>query len=119
MRLTIKKPDGTIKVVSILRDEIKLEDTFAKSAIINGEHKIGYIYLPEFYADFDHPNGRRCAADVAKEVEKLKAENVEGIIMDLRGNPGGSLYDVVDMAGLFIEDGPICQVKEEMKNQMF
>ena len=46
-----------------------------------------------------------------KEIEKLKAQNVEGIVMDMRGNPGGSLYDVVDMAGLFIEDGPICQVK--------
>jgi carboxyl-terminal processing protease len=67
--------------------------------------------LPEFYADFEHPDGRRCAIDVAKEIEKLKAQNVDGIVMDLRGNGGGSLYDVVDMAGLFIEDGPICQVK--------
>ena len=84
---------------------------FAKSAVINGEHKVGYIYLPEFYQDFQNPNGARCATDVAKEVEKLKAENVEGIIIDLRGNGGGSLSEVVKMAGLFIEDGPICQVK--------
>lgn len=111
VRLTIKKPDGTIKVISLLRQKVELEDTFVKSAIINGTHKIGFIYLPEFYADFDHPDGRRCAVDVAKEIVKLKAENVEGIVMDLRGNGGGSLYDVVDMAGLFIEDGPICQVK--------
>lgn len=111
VRLTLKKPDGTTKVVSVLRDKISLDDTFAKSYIINGAHKIGYIYLPEFYADFEHPDGRRCAVDVAKEIEKLKAEKVDGIVMDLRGNGGGSLYDVVDMAGLFIEDGPICQVK--------
>jgi carboxyl-terminal processing protease len=111
VRLTIKKVDGVIKVVSLMRDVISLEETFAKSAIINGAHKVGYIYLPEFYADFEHPDGRRCAVDVAKEIEKLKAQNVEGIIMDLRLNGGGSLYDVVDMAGLFIEDGPICQVK--------
>ena len=111
VRLTLKKPDGSTKVVSLLRDKINLEETFVKSAIINGTHKIGYIYLPEFYANFDDPQGRRCAVDVAKEIEKLKAENVEGIVMDLRGNGGGSLYDVVDMAGLFIEDGPICQVK--------
>ena len=111
VRLTIKRPDGTIKVVSLLRQKVELEDTFVKSAIINGTHKIGFIYLPEFYANFDDPNGRRCAVDVAKEIEKLKAENVEGIVMDLRGNGGGSMYDVVDMAGLFIEDGPICQVK--------
>ena len=111
VRLTLKKADGTTKVVSLLRDKINLEETFVKSAIVNGTHKIGYIYLPEFYANFDDPQGRRCAVDVAKEIEKLKAENVEGIVMDLRGNGGGSLYDVVDMAGLFIEDGPICQVK--------
>ena len=111
VRLTLKKPDGTTKVVSLLRDKINLEETFVKSAIVNGIHKIGYIYLPEFYANFDDPQGRRCAVDVAKEIEKLKAENVEGIVMDLRGNGGGSLYDVVDMAGLFIEDGPIVQVK--------
>ena len=111
VKLTLKKPDGSTKVVSLLRDKINLEETFVKSAIINGTHKIGYIYLPEFYANFDDPQGRRCAVDVAKEIEKLKIENVEGIVMDLRGNGGGSLYDVVDMAGLFIEDGPICQVR--------
>lgn len=111
VRLTLKKADGTTKVVSIIRDKINLEDTFVKSAIVNGTHKIGYIYLPEFYANFDDPQGRRCAVDVAKEIEKLKAENVEGIVMDLRGNGGGSLYDVVDMVGLFIPDGPVCQVR--------
>ncbi len=111
VRLTLKKSDGSVKVVSIFRDKISLDDTFAKSAIINNGHKIGYIYLPEFYADFDDPSARRSATDVAKEVEKLKAENVEGIVIDLRSNGGGSLNDVVDMAGLFIKDGPICQVK--------
>jgi carboxyl-terminal processing protease len=112
VRLTLKKADGSTKIVPIVRDKISLDDTFAKSAIVNeGSHKIGYIYLPEFYADFDDPTARRSATDVAKEVEKLKAENVEGIVIDLRGNGGGSLNDVVDMAGLFIKDGPICQVK--------
>ena len=111
VRLTIKKADGTIKVISLLRDKISLEDTFAKSAVINGDHKIGYIYLPEFYQDFQNPNGPKCSNDVAKEVEKLKGENVEGIIIDLRGNGGGSLSEVVKMAGLFIEEGPVCQVR--------
>ncbi len=111
VRLTVRKPDGNIKVVVLKRDEIKLDDTFARSAIINGEHKIGFIYLPEFYMDFEKPDGARCSDDVAKEIEKLKAEHVEGIIMDLRGNGGGSLPEVVKMAGLFIEDGPVCQVK--------
>jgi carboxyl-terminal processing protease len=112
VKLTLKKADGTLKVVPITRDKISLDDTFAKSAIVNeGAHKIGYIYLPEFYADFDDPSARRSATDVAKEVEKLKAASVDGIVIDLRGNGGGSLNDVVDMAGLFIKDGPICQVK--------
>ncbi len=111
VRLTIKKTDGSVRVVNLLRDVISLEETFAKSAIISGTYKIGYIYLPEFYADFERPDGRRCAVDVAREIEKLKEQNVDGIVMDLRSNGGGSLYDVVDMAGLFIEDGPICQVK--------
>jgi carboxyl-terminal processing protease len=111
VRLTVKRIDGSIHVIKIIRDEVKLENTFAKSAIINGKNKIGYIYLPEFYADFERPNGARCAVDIAKEIEKLKAENVEGIILDLRGNGGGSLYDVVQMAGLFIKNGPVCQVK--------
>jgi len=111
VRLTVRKPDGSLKVVVLKRDEIKLDDTFAKSAVINGEHKIGYIYLPEFYMDFENPNGARCSDDVAKEIEKLKAENVKGIVMDLRGNGGGSLPEVVKMVGLFIEDGPIVQVK--------
>ncbi len=119
VRLTLKKVDGTIKVVSLLRDKINLEETFAKSAVINGEHKIGYIYLPEFYQDFQNPNGPRCSNDVAKEVEKLKAENVEGIIIDLRGNGGGSLSEVVKMAGLFIEEGPVCQVKSRGEDKPY
>ncbi|MBL0057099.1 MAG: carboxy terminal-processing peptidase [Chitinophagaceae bacterium] len=111
VKLYIRRMDGTEKVITLKRDEIKLEDTFAKSAIINGDHKIGYIYLPEFYINYEDPNGSKCADDVAKEIQKLKAENVEGIIMDLRGNGGGSLPEVIRMAGLFIEEGPVCIVK--------
>lgn len=114
VKLTIKKQDGNIKVISLIRDEIVQDESFARSAIVkNDNSKIGYIYLPEFYADFDRPNGNRSFVDVAKEVTKLKEEQVDGIIMDLRNNGGGSLYDVVQMAGLFIEDGPIVQVKDK------
>jgi len=113
VRLTMKKTDGTIKVVSLIRDEIVQDETFARSAIVKeGNSKIGYIFLPEFYADFDNPKGNRSYIDVAKEVVKLKEEKVDGIIIDLRNNGGGSLYDVVQMAGLFIEEGPIVQVKD-------
>ncbi len=114
VRLTVKKPDASISVISIIRDIVVLEETYAKSAIVkvNGSSKrYGYIYLPTFYADFNDRNGRRCATDVAFEVEKLKKEDIDGIILDLRNNGGGSLSDVVEMAGLFIKDGPIVQVK--------
>lgn len=113
VRLTVKKNDGTIKVISLVRDEIVQDETFARSAIVKeGNSKIGYIFLPEFYADFEHANGNRSYLDVEKEVIKLKEEKVDGIVIDLRNNGGGSLYDVVQMAGLFIEDGPIVQVKD-------
>jgi carboxyl-terminal processing protease len=114
VRLTLKKTDGTTKVVSLIRDEIIQDElTFARSAIVNSpKGKIGYIYLPEFYADFDNPNGARCSIDVAKEIIKLKAEKVDGIVLDLRNNGGGSLADVVQMAGLFVEQGPIVQVRD-------
>jgi carboxyl-terminal processing protease len=113
VRLTLKKTDGSIKVVTLIRDEIVQDETFARSAIVKNEgSKIGYIYLPEFYADFEHPNGARSYVDVANEVKKLKEEQVDGIVIDLRNNGGGSLYDVVQMAGLFIDEGPIVQVKD-------
>ncbi|GAC1600508.1 MAG: carboxy terminal-processing peptidase [Chitinophagaceae bacterium] len=113
VHLTLKKSDGTIKVVKLIRDEIVQDETFARSSIVsNGKAKIGFIFLPEFYADFDDPKGRRCADDVAKEINRLKEEKVDGIILDLRNNGGGSLYDVVKMVGLFVDEGPVVQVRD-------
>jgi len=113
VRLTLRKIDGTIKVVSLIRDRIVQDEGYARSAVIqdNGQ-KIGYIYLPDFYADFENPNRPRCFTDVANELVKLKAEGISGLVFDLRNNGGGSLYDVVQMAGLFIGEGPIVQVKD-------
>jgi carboxyl-terminal processing protease len=118
VQLTLKKQDGSIKVVSLIRDEIVQDEGFARSAIVNGKNKIGYIFLPEFYANFDDPNGARSFVDVAREVQKLKNENVDGIVLDLRNNGGGSLMDVVNMVGLFIPDGPIVQVKSKDEKPM-
>jgi carboxyl-terminal processing protease len=91
-----------------------LDETFAHSAIFQSgkSNKIGYIRLPSFYSDFTRNGAHRCAKDVRTEVEKLKAENVSGIVLDLRDNGGGSLQEVVEMAGLFIKQGPIVQVRK-------
>lgn len=116
--LTIQKPDATEKVITITRDVVIMEEGFAKSLILSEndkQDKIGYIYLPKFYADFTPQGLTSCAADVAKEIDKLKKENVKGVILDLRNNGGGSLRDVVQMSGLFIEEGPIVQVKNRTR----
>lgn len=116
VRLTVKrKADGTMKTISIIREEVIIDEGYAKSLILQSNkdsEKIGYIKLPKFYADFEKEDGHQCAEDVEIEIEKLKKENVKGIILDLRNNGGGSLRDVVKMSGYFIEEGPIVQVKD-------
>ena len=114
VRLTFRKPDGTFKVVSLIREKIVLDEGYARSVVIqNGEDKYGYILLPDFYADFEREDGHRCSEDVAAEIKKLKAENVKGIVIDVRFNGGGSLYEVVQMAGLFIDKGPVVQIRNK------
>lgn len=119
VRLTIRRTGGAQKVVPITRGDVLMEETFAKSALIQGKNgPIGYITLPEFYADFTSRNGRHCAPDVAVEIEKLKGAGAKSIIFDLRNNGGGSLSDVVDIAGFFIDKGPIVQVKSSQTAPM-
>ncbi len=117
VRLTVKKPAGDIIVVPIIRDVVVLEETYAKSAIIENknEEKIGYIYLPKFYSDFRNEGGRTSSEDVRRELMKLRRDKVNGVILDLRNNGGGALQDAVKMAGLFIETGPIVQVRGKEK----
>ncbi len=119
VRLTVKKIDGSIIEIPIIRDVVIIEETYAKSAIVKDEDNkanFGYIKLPKFYVDFNDRNGRRCSEDVKKEVEKLKEENVKGIIIDLRNNGGGSLPDVVKIVGHFIDVGPVVQIKTRYGN---
>lgn len=116
VKLTVRKADGSIKEIAITRDEVVLDEGFAKSVILSdasANDRIGYIRLPRFYADFESSEGRSCAVDMAREIDKLKNENVDGLIIDLRNNGGGSLRDVVTMSGYFIEKGPIVQVKSK------
>ena len=110
--LTIRRVDGTIQDVKVTRDIVILEETYARSSLIkNDKESFGLIELPKFYINFQDYNQRNAATDVKKELEQLKQKNVKGIILDLRNNGGGSLKTVVDMAGYFIKEGPIVQVK--------
>ena len=112
VRLTVKKVDGTIKVISIIRAEVETEETFAKSSVVEKDGKrFGIIYLPKFYIKFENKENRDAFKDVAIEIERLKAQNIDGLVMDLRDNGGGSLETVVKMVGLFIPEGPVVQVK--------
>ena len=110
--LMVKRVDGGIEQVEITRDIVELEETYAKSSLIYQESKkFGFITLPSFYVDFNDYGQRNAASDIKKEILKLKNENVNGIIMDLRGNGGGSLKTAVDITGFFIDEGPVVQVK--------
>ncbi|WP_179351430.1 carboxy terminal-processing peptidase [Winogradskyella vidalii] len=110
--LTLKKVDGTIQDISITRDVVEMEETYAKSSVVEKDGEtFGIINLPKFYISFDDYNERNAASDIKKEILRLKEEGVDGLVMDLRNNGGGSLQTVVDIAGLFIEEGPVVQVK--------
>jgi carboxyl-terminal processing protease len=112
VKLTLKKVDGTIKVISIIRDVVELEETFVKSSVIQKEgRKYGLINLPKFYFDMNDRTFHNSATDMEQEINRLKDENVEGILIDLRNNGGGSLRTAVEISGMFIDKGPVVQVK--------
>ncbi len=113
VKLTVKKLDGSLLIIPIIRDVVVIEETYAKSLLLNqtgDSTNYGYIHLGSFYAEFGKRNGKRCSVDVLKEIQTLKSSNVKGIIIDLRNNGGGSLSDAVDMVGYFIKSGPVVQV---------
>jgi len=110
--LTVKRVDGGVEQVVVTRDVVELEETYAKSSIINDDlSKYGLINLPRFYVDFDDYGERNAATDLKKEIFNLKSKGINGLILDLRNNGGGSLKTVVDITGFFIEKGPVVQVK--------
>ncbi len=112
VRLTVKKIDGSVQVISIIRDIVELEETFVKSSVVEvDQRKFGVINLPKFYIDFNERNFRNSATDMEQEIARLKDENVEGLLIDLRNNGGGSLKTAIEIVGLFISDGPVVQVK--------
>jgi len=112
--LTVEKKDKTVREVTMTREEVAIEDTFARSLVVNAPDgkKYGFIHLPSFNADFEDAKGRNASDDIKNEIVKLKTQNVQGIIMDLRNNGGGSLTEVGDIMGLFMDTGAYVQVKE-------
>jgi carboxyl-terminal processing protease len=110
--LTVKKVDGTFKDIKIERDVVEIEETYAKSTIIEKDGiDFGFINLPKFYFNMENYKERNAASDIKKEIESLKKSDIQGLVIDLRNNGGGSLTTVVEMAGLFIDKGPVVQVK--------
>lgn len=114
VRLTVKKPDGRQLVVPIVRDIVEIKETFVKSEIVedpNSGKRFGYVKVPSFYRDYSNKTGRNCTDDMRAELRKLVPQKIDGLIIDLRNNGGGSLSDAVDMTGLFIDKGPVVQVR--------
>ena len=112
VHLTVKKVDGSVTEVTVKRDIVLLEETYIKSSIVEKDNNTyGLINIPKFYIDFDNQSNRDAAKDLRTEIERLKEEGIQGLVIDLRNNGGGALKTVVDMAGMFIKNGPVVQVK--------
>lgn len=108
----LQSADGKEKRVKLQKQEIENEENLVRGYVLSGPKKIGYISLPSFYTEWDDNESSSCANDIAKEIIKLKRENIEGLIFDLRYNGGGSLQEAVDISGIFIEAGPMSIIKE-------
>ncbi len=110
--LTVKKVDGTVEDIKMERDIVEIEETYAKSSMVKKDsYNYGLINLPRFYFNIEDYDKRNAASDIKKEIKRLKKEDMDGLVLDLRNNGGGSLSTVVDIAGMFIEKGPIVQVR--------
>lgn len=114
VKLSIRKVDGSRKIIPIERDVVQIGATYAKSSVIQHNKlpwKVGYIHVPKFYRDFEN-NARNCTEDVKTELKRLKKEKVDAVVLDLRNNGGGALEDARTMSGLFIKGGPIVQIQD-------
>src|SRR5688572_21233923 len=109
--MKFKKTDATIKTVFLRKEKIENEENIVRGFVLKGEKKIGYILLPGFYTEWENESGSSCANDVAKEIVKLKRENIEGLILDVRFNGGGSMGEAMELTGIFIDEGPLAGTK--------
>ncbi len=113
VELTIKKVNGSVKKVSIQKEKLVDDENVIQSFILQGEKKIGYIFLPSFYTDWEDKTGLGCANDLAKKLIVLQKENIDGLILDIRNNGGGSVQEALDLAGIFIDVGPVTLSKNQ------
>lgn len=113
IELVIRKGNGMVNTVMLYREVISVDENTITGFVLKGDKKIGYISLPGFYTEMNSARALGCANDVAKEILKLQKENIEGIILDLRYNGGGSLYEAVNLAGIFIDEGPLCMMRNK------
>jgi carboxyl-terminal processing protease len=118
MEITVRKTNGQIKTVALLKEKIRDDENIVKSFILKGEKKIGYISLPGFYTEWENTSGKGCSNDVAKEILKLKEENIDGLILDIRHNGGGALVEGLSLAGIFIDEGPLFMIQKKDRKTM-
>ncbi|HKO79362.1 MAG TPA: carboxy terminal-processing peptidase [Chitinophagaceae bacterium] len=119
MVFTFRKKDGTTRIVLLRKEKIENEENIVKGFVLKGEKNIGYILLPAFYTRWENETGSSCANDVAKEIVKLKKENIEGLVLDVRYNGGGSLGEAMDMIGIFVDEGPLMGQKQKAEKIMY
>lgn len=117
--LKFRKKDGSSRIVLLRKEKIENEENIVKGFVLKGEKKIGYILLPAFYTKWENESGSSCANDVAKEIVKLKKENIDGLILDVRYNGGGSLSEAMEMIGIFVDEGPLMGQKQKRAEKVF
>lgn len=113
IEFSLTGPGGVTRHVTLRKEKMETEDNVVKSFILEGSKRIGYVSLPGFYSAWGDAESSRCANDVAREIIKLKKENIDGLVLDVRYNGGGSLFEAVEMAGIFIDAGPMGVLKDK------
>jgi carboxyl-terminal processing protease len=113
LEITVRKSDGAQQSIKLRKERLEVQENLVRSFVLKGDRKIGYIHLPGFYTQWGNSmDGAECANDVAKEIIKLKKDTIDGLILDVRFNGGGSLYEAIAMAGIFIDEGPLVMMKK-------
>lgn len=114
LTFSIKKENGTLQDIKLTKSNIKVENNAIRAYLISDTTNYGYIKIPSFYTNYESPNGRGLTADIAKELYKLQKENIEGLILDLRFNGGGSMQEAIELSGMFIDRGPVAIIKSKV-----